>query len=281
MSYLKEINENKIKQVTKDFALDTFLEIGNEIGADLAKSTITNTVGGFLIDATSSVIPGLSGAVQSYKRLRFEENMKEVARQLNLRSDQIQSNLDQMNSEHREKIDLLFHYVLDAAIDEQQNEKIEYMVNGFVRITEHESISEDFVLTYYDVLKELRLVDISVMRLMYTSHFVFNEEKRETYTDILSRHGITYEQYDAVRRNLLRIGLLTTKTNINVADDIGQITKTLKELISYVEKMSGKKSGRLPTLKEPKVKSKENFEVSKFGRDFVEFFLEKKDSEES
>lgn len=149
------------------------------------------------------------------------------------------------------------------------------MVNGFVNITEHDHVSNDFVLTYYDVLKELRMVDISVLRLMYVSRYAFDQESKETFQEIMDRHGISYEQYEAVRRNLLRIGVLTTRTDLKITDDLKEISKTFKELYSFLDKLANPKFKRsLPRLKEPKFQSKEHFEISKFGRDFVEFFLE-------
>lgn len=271
------MNEDKRKDLKKagnELALDTFLNVGSEAGAEIAKKSITSAAGDFAADAVSSIIPGLSGAVQNFKRIRFERNMKKVTEELHSKLNEVHLNLESKTLEQREQIDELFQYVLDAAMDEQQEEKIKYMVNGFVNITEHDSISEDFVLTYYDVLKELRIIDISVLRLIYSSRYFFDQESRETFQDVMERHGITYEQYEAVRRNLLRIGLLTTKTDLNVADDIKEISKTFKDLISYLEKLTASKSSRLPKLKEPKLKSKEQLEISKFGRDFVKFFLD-------
>lgn len=263
-----------LKKTGNDLALDTFLNVGSEAGADIIKQSITSAAGDLAVDAVSSLIPGISGAVQNFKRIRFERNMKKVTEELHLKLDKINLNLERKSTEQREHVDELFQYVLDAAIDEQQEEKINYMINGFVNITDHDSISEDFVLTYYDVLKELRLIDISVLRLMYSSRYIFHEKSTETFYDIMERHGITYDQYEAVRRNLLRIGLLTTKTDLNVADDIKEISKTFKDLISYLEKLKAFKTSNLPRLKEPKLKSKEQLEISKFGRDFVKFFLD-------
>lgn len=138
---------------------------------EVAKKSIASAAGDLAVDAASSFIPGVSGAVQGYKRARFERNMIRVAEELNLKMKSLQSNLDSKTSEQKEQIDRLFQYVIDSAIDEQQEEKIKYMVNGFVQITKHDFLSEDFVLTYYDVLKELRIIDISVLRLMNSTRF--------------------------------------------------------------------------------------------------------------
>jgi hypothetical protein len=272
------LNYNKrkdLKNTGKTLTLDTFLDVGSDTAADIAKESISSLAGDIFVDTASSLIPGLSGAVQGYKRARFERNITVFTDELHSRIEDIQDNLKTKTDEQNEKIDQMFKYILDYVIEEQQEDKIQYMVNGFVTITEHEKVTEDFVLTYYDVLKELRMVDLSVLRLMYNARYIVDQDNRETYQSIIERHAISYEQYESVRRNLLRIGLLTTKTDLNITDDLKEILKAFKELYNYLDKLtSPKHKGTLPRLKEPKFKSKENFEVSKFGRDFVQFFLD-------
>ncbi|TMU86590.1 hypothetical protein FGG79_00110 [Bacillus sp. BHET2] len=271
---MSQDKKNDLKETGKGLALETVLSVGTKAAGDAAKDSITSIVGDLLVDTASSLVPGVSGAVQGYKRARFERNITTFTDELHTRIEGIRVNLEEKTDQQKEQIDRLFHYVMDYVIDEQQEDKIHYMVNGFVTITEHEQISDDFVLTYYDVLKELRVVDISVLRLMYSSRYIFDQETRETFQDVMERHGISFEQYESVRRNLLRIGLLTTKTDLNITDDLEEIVKKFKELYAYLDKMTDPKNKRsLPKLKVPKLKSKENFELSKFGRDFVKFFV--------
>lgn len=271
---LNEEKRKNLKETGKGLTLETALSVGSDTAADIVKNSITSVIGDILVDTAGSLIPGVSGAVQNYKRNRFEKNITTFAEYLYTKIENIRVNLEHKSDEQKEKIDQLFHYVMDYVIDEQQEDKIEYMVNGFVNITEHEQVSDDFILTYYDVLKELRMVDISVLRLMYSSRFMFEQETRETFHDVMEMHGMSYEQYESVRRNLLRIGLLTTKTDLSITDDLNEIAKRFKELYTYLDKLTNPRhKGSLPKLKEPKLKSKENFEMSKFGRDFVEFFL--------
>ncbi|AMV11543.1 hypothetical protein GT3570_11475 [Geobacillus thermoleovorans] len=272
---MEQNKKNDIKDSVKDTAIDVILDVGSDTVADIAKETFTGMLQGILIDAGASLIPGLYGVISGYKRVRFERNIQKFADELYSKIEEIKVNLENKTKEQKDKIDQLFGYVMDYVIDEQQEEKIKFMVNGFVNITEHDQITEDFVLTYYDVLKELRMVDIAVLRLMYSSHYwINNDAERETYRDVMERHGLSYEQYESVRRNLQRIGLLTTKTDLSINDDLDQIYKAFKELYAYLDKLTNPRyKGSLPKLKEPKLKSKDSLQISKFGRDFVEFFL--------
>ncbi|MCR2822755.1 hypothetical protein [Lederbergia panacisoli] len=267
-----------IQEAGKGLALDTVLSVGSDTAAEIAKESITSIIGDLLVDTASSLLPGISGAVQGYKRVRFERNITIFTEQLYSNIDTIRVNLETKTNEQKEKIDQLFNIVLDYVIDEQQEDKIQYMVNGFLNLTNHEKVSDDFVLTYYDVLRELRMVDISVLRLMYNSRYIIGNDTTETFRDIMERHGLSYEQYQSVRRNLQRIGLLITKTDLNVTDDLEEIVKKFKELYAYLDKATNPKYKRsLPKLRLPKLKSKENLELSKFGKDFVRFFISKED----
>lgn len=70
---------------------------------------------------------------------------------------------------------------------------------------------------------------------MYSIHYRLNTEINENYVDVMERHGISYEQYEAVRRNLFRIGLLTTETDLNIEHDLKEVNETFEGIIfSYI-----------------------------------------------
>lgn len=269
---MREDRKKDMKDAGKEMFIDSFLNVGSEAGAEIVKQTVASAAGDLLVDTAASFIPGASGMYQNFKRNQHEKNMVRLYSELHLRMEEIRMNLETKTQEQKDHFDEQFKHVLVAVSDEQQEEKIKYMVNGLVHISEHDQVSDDFVLTYYDVLKSLRLVDIGVLKLLHDAKYAFDQSSRDSYTDIMDRHGITQEQYEAVRRNLHRIGLLTTKIDINIADDLEAIVKSIKDINTYLEKV-GKKNANLPRLKEPKIKSKENFEIAKFGRDFISFFV--------
>ncbi|OFD66078.1 hypothetical protein BWGOE6_04030 [Bacillus mycoides] len=126
----------------------------------------------------------------------------------------------------------------------------------FVNLTNHEKVKEDFVYVFYDILKELRMIDLTVIRL-YGRHYVNHDEERiNSYADVLLRI-ISYEQYETVRRNLVRKGILTTKTDVIIEKDLVAIEKAIAELQNFVKKATDQKNrSRLPALKILKLKSK-------------------------
>ncbi len=256
-----------LKEITKETTITTVLEVGSDAVANFAKESVTGLVAELAIDGVASLVPGLSGVYGSLKRAKLERNMQSFSEDLASRITELQTNLENKTSEQKQQIDKLYGYVMDYVIDEQQQDKIKYMVNGFVKLTEHENVTEDFVLTYYDVLKELRIVDIAVLRLYNYSH----NQENQTFEDIMEQHGLSYDQYDSIKNNLFRLGILTTKTEKKILDDLKNLFQSIKDIHDYLEKQA--KGKRTSNLKLKRLNSDDRFELSKFGRDIVKFFF--------
>ena len=82
--------------------------------------------------------------------------------------------------------------------------KLNFLSMDCINIAQCETINEDFVLIFYDLLSELRLVDLTVLKLY--GRYYLNDEIMDvnSYDDVLGKHKITYEQYDLVRQNLVK-----------------------------------------------------------------------------
>lgn len=256
---------------------DSLLDAGTDMGSDVAKESITNLTGELMVDSVSSFIPGIGGAVSSYKRVRAEKNLTELVYHLHNNHDKLIENLSKQTDENREKLDKLLHFVLEIATEEYQEEKIEYMANGYIYLTEHEEITSDFVMHYYDMLRQLRMVDISVLRLYYRGlYFYDSEENQETFRDVMEKHGMSYDQYNSVRETLRRNGLLELEVKDDVDDDMSKLEDGINKIVKYIEHVNGKSKMRPPKVSKVKIKqkSKERIRLSKFGRDFYKFFGE-------
>ena len=55
---------------------------------------MTSILGEFMVDIASSLIPGISGAVQGYKHARFEKNITTFTEDLYSNIDKFRSNLE-------------------------------------------------------------------------------------------------------------------------------------------------------------------------------------------
>lgn len=85
----------------------------------------------------------------AYKRRQFESNINKTVEETIKRAQEISDNLQGANEEHWKKVDKIYNYIF--VVEEPQEEKIEFYINGFVSVTNHEQITEDFVFTYYDL----------------------------------------------------------------------------------------------------------------------------------
>ncbi|MGJ9458518.1 hypothetical protein [Oceanobacillus sp. CF4.6] len=254
---------------------ESLLDVGTDIGAKVAKESISHIAGELMIDTASSFLPGVGGAISSYKRVRAEKNLKELIYHLNDNHKKLTESLSKQTDENREKLDNLLQFVLEMATEEQQVEKIEYMVNGYIYLTEHEEITSDFVMHYYDMLKQLRMVDISVLRLYYGGSYLYeSEENQETFQSVMKKHGMSYDQYNSVRETLRRNGLLELKVKDDVDDDMSKLEDGINKIVAYIEHVNGKSKSRPPKISKVKIKqkSKERIKLSKLGRNFYEFF---------
>src|SRR5699024_5783658 len=198
-------------------------------------------------DTVSSLVPGVGGAISAYKRVRTERNLKTLIFHLQENNDELIANLSKQTEENREKLDALLQFILEIVIDEHQEEKIQYMVNGYIYLSGHAEITSDFVMHYYDVLKQLRMVDIAVLRLYYKNRYFFkNAEEQETFRDVMERHVMSYDQYNSVRETLRRIGLLEVEVKNDIDDDMSKLEDGINQIVKYIEHISRNKKTSVP-----------------------------------
>lgn len=172
------------KGAMKQLGIESILSAVSTQGADLIKGTGISILGEIATDTVTSLIPGVGGAYASYKQARLQKNVDAFAVELASKMERLSELFHQKSTEQQIELDRLYELVLDYVIDEPQVEKMDYLVNGFLNIAEHEVIKEDFVLVYYDTLKDLRLIDLTVLKL-YGRHIMNNiETDINSYQDV-------------------------------------------------------------------------------------------------
>src|SRR5699024_753549 len=118
-------------------------------------------------------------------------------------------------------------------------------------------------------------VDIAVLKIHYNNKYTFyleSNEERESFQDVMVKHGLSYEQYLSVRENLRRLGLLEITSEDNVEENLKELQESISKMKSHYDRvLNGKRSKK---IKEPKIKLKvkEKMNINKFGRNFYEFF---------
>lgn len=241
----------------KEKALDLF-DSTREPAAEIACSLLLEGVVG-------TVVPGVMSSMLAYKQKRqermFEAFMLELKEKINILEERLIELEPEKLLEIKERY---FGMISDYALDEVQEAKIQYIANGFVNIVAMPDINEDFVLMYYDTLKQLRMQDIVVLKFYYENR-TLNSER--TYIDVLDELNIDYSQYEAIREHLFRLGLFTSRRE-NKEDELYNNILVLQDTMDKLLKGKKINSFKLKTLDK-----KDSMLISKFGRDFVEFFI--------
>jgi hypothetical protein len=253
MSQNNKKNGNKIVNLIK-----TSFDVGAEGAASLIGSVFADSLVG-------QVLPGVTTAIFSYKQMRFEQNMEKFVQEVKKKEQEFNERLSKLEKANFERFkNNCFGIITDYVIDEVQKEKIEYIVNGLLKLSSYEKIQDDFVLMYYDTLRDLRLVDIAVLK----SYYVGTEGEQEK---ILKEFDLEYEQYMLTSAKLSRMGLLISdrdKELDNLFEDVNMLQEQLQSMqggmrrIGYSAMRTFKPIG--------------SYSITQFGRDFIEFFVENK-----
>lgn len=271
----KEIKEGFLQGLldsSKDFVKDKGVELLPEVIDNEYLLAGAEIVGGAMVD----LVPVVGKvAANHYMRKRIK-NTETLMNELNQRIVEIETALKTKTPEEKEVLDDLMAYVYEQAMEAQQKEKISYMVNGFTNLTKVEQPSADITYIYYDTLSQLTVLDISVLKLY--GRLYIEMESATNYSEVLEEFGIEYHQYDAVRKNLQRMTLLEDAEeesfDKHFKDFVKVFNKNMKILTSFKNprKFDTKEFGKLKDIKE--YRPREQLRISKFGREFLRFFVE-------
>lgn len=244
-----------------------------EKAKDLFESTaeqVPEVVSSIVLEGlVGSVVPGVTGAVLAYRQKRQERMYTKFLEELHSRVDELARKLEATEN-YQEIKSKYFGVVSDYALDEVQEEKIHFIVNGFSNLAAIENLNEDFILTYYDTLQSLRLVDLAALKRFYA--VAYEPGQVPHYYDFCKSVGIDDDQYRAVAQKLERMGLVTTR-RAEKEDNLYQNMEMIQEYLKSMDKAMKSKNGKVGNLKSFKKIERDTYKISCFGADFVRFFL--------
>jgi hypothetical protein len=235
--------------------VEEIFEISAEPAADIASSI-------FLEGIAGSVVPGVTSAMLAYKQKRSERMVEEFMLETKKRLNELEDNLTKLDEERiKEFKNKYFGLVLDYVVEAKQEEKIKYIVNGFINLADMENLQEDVILIFYDILDELNILDIRVLKLY--DYF----SKKESYSDIIEDVGIDYEQYALIRNKLERLELIENRAQ----SQYEEMFKNVANIGEYLSKVDKGKKANLK-FKKPKTINSKSYQLTKLGRKFLRFF---------
>lgn len=220
-----------------------------------------------------AIIPGFTSVVMNVKQKRYERNINRLLAELQTKFDRMSLRFDEVSEVRRSNFhDEFSELIIDYISEERDEDKIEYIVNGITNLIDDNKAIDNTSL-YFDALKSLRKIDILVLKQFdYNSPEFFERD----FNGFLEKCSITHDEYKFIKEKLQRSGLLIStydEDQKNINEIILELSKFLKELEKgTVKKVSNK-------LNSPKIKKMERIKLSRFGREFIDFFTENSEDE--
>lgn len=175
-----------------------------------------------ILDAGSDYLPVLPGAVCKaisividYNKRKAEENMQIFLEELYQNKDKF--NKDIKDDEYNQYKNNYINMLLDFVIKEKEKNKIKYLAKATCYITNVKDLREDMLLSYLDLLAELRCIDIAILFLLNDIDTKLSDydsdEKKQKYKDkeikrFIKESNLDNESFDYVEQKLKAKGLV-------------------------------------------------------------------------
>lgn len=224
-----------------------------------AVGPVMDMVSGLVLDgAAGAVVLGVGNLILSYKQQRTEKNLELFISQIVARQDEFNDRLNQLDPEKLQRItNHYFGIVTDYVLDVRQQEKINFIVNGYINMAGVNDLNDDTVIMYYDTLEQLTLMDIAVLK-SHTAEYR-NDELNQAVLEKL-----VVGQLRLINEKLVRLGLFSSENERKMNENVENVAKYLQDV------QKGKKSA---SLKYNKIWRGDSYRLTRYGCHFLDFFL--------
>ena len=177
-----------------------------------------------------SLVPGFVGTacsilsmMKDYYEEKAKENLEEFLKYLYSNKEIFKEQFE--DKEYDERKNNYINMVVDFVIKEKQKEKIEYLAKVTEYIVSIDNIQEDILLSYLDLLGELRCIDISTLILFYDIERELNkytederdkklEYQEEKINEYIKETNLSEESFQYVEQKLKGKGLVVAYNGI-------------------------------------------------------------------
>lgn len=270
----------EVKEVAQDLAgttaevgvsmvLDNLPELGAEVAGIIGDEAISTTIQTLTGGLIGGIAPAFLGIKLSYQQKRFERNMLKMVRTVEEKQGIIEQRLNLLDSEVRQKfIDGSYRDVLfDHIISENQEQKVQDNINGYINLMAVENPNDDIVFTFFSTLSEMNQLDIRVLRL-YRPVFEAGEARQETFIDILREENIDQSQFGFIREKLYRLGMLESRNEERRDENLKVLGETVSELIKQIYSKKPREV-KMPRLN--RINSYDSYSITRLGRQYLSF----------
>lgn len=134
------------------------------------------------------------------------------------------------------------------------------MLHNYINIGKIEDPIEDVIMGFYNVISQLSILEIKLLKAYYSPDGV----PLEQYWNIVDTYKLEYSQCDMIMEKLTRLGLL-----LNISEE--QREENVDAIIEFLNGLINNKKNK--KLKAKKVSSSERYKISSYGRNFLVFFI--------
>ncbi|GEM_PF-976520 len=246
------MDKNKIKEGFKD-------------GVDIVAQPILDFSSSFIFNSVlASAIPSLGAIVLGYKQKRAEKMLNEFILQMKNNLDEINYALRELKKDRFNQIkEKQYAIILDYVIENNQEEKIIYMANGFINLTKYGNFDDDMLLMYYNTLEVLSVLDLKI----FEEYYKYINDRQYTFDKILDVLEINTEYLDLITQKLIREGLLVKK----VSNELVELAESVN-LRSMYKDYEQKYEDQMYHIAEDILYNRYEYELSKYGKEFRNFF---------
>ena len=241
-------------------------EAGKIIGNEAVSSTIQTLAGGVL----GAIAPGVFSMGLTFQQKRFERNVTKLLNELITHTTLLEERLNNMDPEVREKfIQGSYRDVfLDNIVSENQEQKVQDNINGFINLMAVEKPNDDIVFTFFNTLAQMNELDIRVLRLYRPNIERSEGEAGENYYSIMKSEGIDENQYNFIREKLARLGMTTSRNEERRDNNLDKIGETLTE---FLKQIGSKHPKTVNPPKLEKINHSDSYSITSLGRQFLQF----------
>lgn len=240
-------------------------EVAPGVAEEAAKEVLKGTAIEIVSQGAGLVIPGVGNMILSYKQKRMERNVEKFLEQIVLRQDKLNKKLESLKQEQIKNFgNTCFGIVADYVPNVKQEEKIDYIVNGFVNLAGVQDIKIDNIMTYYDVLDQLSMLEIRTLKVYYTNRYMGGNYE-DSIDQIMKDYAMDNSQMRMVKEKLDRLGLVESRNEDRIQENVQRMADYLEDV---------RKGKRNPKLKKmEKIRNTDSYKITSFGNKFIEFFV--------
>lgn len=246
-------------------------EVAPSVAEEAAKQMLQGAAVEVASQAAGLVIPGVGNMILSYKQKRMERNIEKFLEQIVQRQDELNKKLASLEQEQIKKFGRdCFGIVADYVPDVKQEEKIDYIVNGFVNLAGTQDVEVDKIMIFYDALDQLSMLEIRTLKVYYTNRYI-GVDYVDSIVRIMEDYNMDNSQMKMIKEKLERLGLIESRNENSIQENVQNMADYLEDVTK------GRRNPKLKKMK--KISNSDSYRITSFGNRFMEFFVDQNEEE--